>query len=89
MPYFRSDSSGNAAGYTGADDLIDTARVEPDPEKRAKIWRDLQDKVSQDSPASFVISVAEGIILNKRVTGHTGTGWQERHPIVTIDVPAE
>jgi peptide/nickel transport system substrate-binding protein len=89
VPYFRSDSSGNAAGYTGADDLIDRARVEPDPEKRAKIWRDLQDKVSQDSPASFVISVAEGIILNKRVMGHTGTGWQERHPIFTIDVPAE
>jgi peptide/nickel transport system substrate-binding protein len=89
VPYFRSDSSGNSSGYTGADDLIDRARTEPDADKRAKIWRDLQDKVSQDSPASFIISVAEGIILNKRVKGHTGTGWQERHPVFTIDVPAE
>ena len=89
VPYFRSDSSGNSSGYTGADDLIDKARTEPDPDKRARVWRDLQDKIAKDSPASFVVSVAEGIILNKRVTGHTGTGWQERHPIFTIDVPAE
>jgi len=89
VPYFRSDSSGNSSGYTGADDLIDKARSLPDPAARAQVWKELQNKISQDSPASFVISVAPGIILNKRVMGHTGTGWQERHPVSQIDVPAE
>lgn len=88
-PYFRSDSPGNSAGYTGADDLIDKARFEPDTTQRAKLYRDLQDKISQDSPAAFVISVAEGILINKRVTGLKGAGWQERHDWFNVDVPAE
>ena len=88
-PYFRSDSPGNSAGYTGADDLIDKARFEPDTTQRAKLYRDLQDKISQDSPGAFVISVAEGLLINKRVTGLKGAGWQERHDWFNVDVPAE
>jgi ABC-type transport system substrate-binding protein len=88
-PYFRSDSPGNSAGYTGADELIDKARTEPDAATRAKLYRDLQDKISQDSPAVFVISVAEGLLINKRVTGPKSAGWQERHDWFNVDVPAE
>ena len=88
-PYFRSDSSGNSPGYTGADDLIDKARTEPDPTQRAKLYRDLQDKVSQDSPCAFVISVAEGLLINNRVTGLKGAGWQERYDWFNVDIPAE
>jgi ABC-type transport system substrate-binding protein len=88
-PYWRSDSPSNFSAYTGADELIDKARTEPDPAQRAKAYRDLQDKVSADAPAAFVISVAEGLLINKRVTGHKSAGWQERHDWFNVDVPAE
>jgi len=89
IPYWRSDSPTNFSAYTGADELIDKARFEPDPAQRAKYYRDLQDKVSQDSPAAFIISAAEGLLINKRVTGLKGAGWQERHDWFNVDVPAE
>ncbi len=71
---FRSTTNRN--GYTGVDDLIDGARAEPDPDKRALLYRNLQDKISQDSPAAFVV-------------GEVGAGWQERHDWFNLDVPAE
>ena len=86
-PSFRSTTNRN--GYTGADDLIDAARAEPDTMKRAQLYRDLQDKISQDSPAAFVVAVSEHLIVNKRVVGELGAGWQERHDWFNLDVPAE
>jgi peptide/nickel transport system substrate-binding protein len=86
-PSFRSTTNRN--GYTGVDDLIDQARSEPDPTKRATLYRDLQDKVSQDSPAAFTVAVSEHLIVNKRVEGEVGAGWQERHDWFNLDVPAE
>lgn len=84
---FRSTTNRN--GYTGVDDLIDGARAEPDPAKRALLYRNLQDKISQDSPAAFVVAVSEHLIVNKRVLGEVGAGWQERHDWFNLDVPAE
>ncbi len=86
-PTYRSTTNRN--GYKGADDLIDAARSEPDPTKRAKLYRDLQDRVSQDSPAAFAVAVSEHLIVNKRVSGELGAGWQERHDWFNLDVPAE
>lgn len=84
---FRSTST--RRGYSGADALIDQAKTEPDPAKRAKLYRDLQDKISQDSPAAFVVAVSENLLLNKRVTGIAGASWQERYDWFNVDVPAE
>jgi len=88
-PYWHSSSPSNFSGYKGADDLITQTRSEPDPGKRVTAYRDLQDKISQDSPAAFIVAVSEGILVNKRVTGLKGAGWQERHPWWDVDVPAE
>ena len=88
-PYWRSEATANRSFYTGADSLIDRAKAEPDPVQRAKIYRDLQDKVSQDSPAAFIVAVSESLLINKRVTGIAGAGWQERYDWFNLDVPAE
>ena len=88
-PYWHSSSPSNFSSYKDADDLVTATRTEPDATKRAKAYRDLQDKISQDSPAAFIIACSEGILANKRVTGLKGAGWQERHPWFDIDVPAE
>jgi len=47
--FWRSDGSGNRSGYTGADDLIDRLRAEPDPSSRAKLYGDLQAKLATTS----------------------------------------
>ena len=88
-PYWSSGSSSNRSYYSGADDLIARAKSEPDPALRAKLYRDLQDKISQDSPATFVVAVSESLLVNKRVIGIAGAGWQERHDWFSVDVPAE
>ncbi len=88
-PYWSSGSSSNRSYYSGADDLIVRAKSEPDLAQRAKLYRDLQDKISQDSPAAFVVAVSESLVVNKRVTGITGASWQERHDWFNVDVPAE
>ena len=88
-PYWHSTSPSNFSGYKDADDLVTLTRTEPDPTKRAKAYADLQKKIAQDSPGAFIISCSEGLLVNKRVTGLKGAGWQERHPWWDVDVPAE
>lgn len=88
-PYWSSGSSSNRSFYGGADDLVLRAKSEPDLAMRAKLYRDLQEKISQDSPAAFVVAVSESLLVNKRVTGIAGAGWQERHDWFNVDVPAE
>jgi peptide/nickel transport system substrate-binding protein len=87
--FWRSTGSGNRSGYTGADDLIDRIRSEPDAGVRAGLYRDLQEKLSQDSPAAFVVATSEHMLLNKRVVGEEGAGWLERMNWFDVDVPAE
>jgi peptide/nickel transport system substrate-binding protein len=87
--FWRSNGASNRSGYTGADDLIDRIRSEPDPSARAKLYRDLQDKLSQDSPAAFVVATSEHLLLNKRVAGEEGAGWLERMNWFGVDLPAE
>ncbi len=88
-PYWHTGSTVNNSFYTGADDLIDMAKAEADPKQRAKLYRDLQDKVSQDSPAAFIVATSSQLLVNKRVTGISGAGWQYRYDWFNIDVPAE
>ena len=87
--FWRSTGSGNRSGYTGADDLIDRIRNEPDAGVRAGLYGDLQEKLSQDSPAAFVVATSEHMLLNKRVVGEEGAGWLERMNWFDVDVPAE
>ena len=87
--FWRSTGASNLSGYTGADPLIDKISTEPDPTTRAGLYRDLQDKLSQDAPAAWVVATSEHMLLNKRVTGEEGPGWLERHNWFDVDVPAE
>ena len=87
--FWRSDGATNRSGYAAADDLIDRIRNEDDPAARAALYRDLQVKLSQDSPAAFVVAVSEHLLLNKRVTGEEGPGWLQRLNWFDADVPAE
>jgi peptide/nickel transport system substrate-binding protein len=87
--FWRSTGASNMSGYTGADDLIDKIAVETDLPTRASLYRDLQDKISQDAPAAFTVAVSEHLLLNKRVVGEQGPGWLERHNWFDVDVPAE
>jgi ABC-type transport system substrate-binding protein len=87
--FWRSNGATNRSGYSGADDLIDQIRNEADPTMRAKLYHDLQEKLSQDSPAAFVVATSEHLLLNKRVTGEEGAGWLERMNWFDVDVPAE
>ena len=43
----------------------------------------------RSASATFIVACSEGILVNKRVTGLKGAGWQERHPWWDVDVPAE
>jgi ABC-type transport system substrate-binding protein len=87
--FWRSNGSGNRSGYTGADELIDQIRSEADPTNRAKLYGQLQQKLSQDSPAAFIVATSEHLLLNKRVSGEEGAGWLERLNWFDVDVPAE
>src|SRR4029078_12967269 len=87
--FWRSDGATNRSGYTLAADLIDKIRNEADPPTRAKLLKDLQEKLSTDSPAAFIVATSEHLCLNKRVTGEEGPGWLERLNFFDVDVPAE
>jgi ABC-type transport system substrate-binding protein len=87
--FWRSTGSGNRSGYTGADPLIDNIRNEADPTTRARLYHDLQEKLSQDSPAAFIVATSEHLLLNKRVVGEEGAGWLQRLNWFDVDVPAE
>jgi peptide/nickel transport system substrate-binding protein len=90
-PYWYSTSppTANNSFYTLADDLIDRAKAEPDPTKRLALYHDLQEKMSQDSPAAFIVATAAHLLVNKRVAGLSGAGWQNRYDWFNVDVPAE
>ncbi|HEV7662336.1 MAG TPA: ABC transporter substrate-binding protein [Chloroflexota bacterium] len=87
--FWRSNGATNRSGYSGADDLIDKIRNEADAATRARLYKDLQEKLSVDSPAAFVVATSEHLLLNKRVTGEEGAGWLERMNFFDADVPAE
>jgi peptide/nickel transport system substrate-binding protein len=87
--FWRSDGATNRSGYAGADDLIDKIRNEADPTARAKQFGELQAKLSEDSPAAFVVATSEHLLLNKRVAGEEGPGWLQRLNWFDVDVPAE
>lgn len=87
--FWRSDGASNLSGYTLADNLIDQVTSEPNADKRAQLYRQLQQKLSSDSPASWSVAVSEDLLLNKRVSGSEGAGWLERFNWFDVDVPAE
>ncbi|HUX87324.1 MAG TPA: ABC transporter substrate-binding protein [Chloroflexota bacterium] len=87
--FWRSNGASNLSNYTGADALIDQIAAEPDPTKQAALYKQLQQKLSDDSPASWTVAVSEHLLLNERVTGEQGAGWLERFNWFDVDVPAE
>jgi peptide/nickel transport system substrate-binding protein len=87
--FWRSDGSSNLSNYSGADDIIDKIDAEPDPDKQAQLYMELQKKLADDSPASWSVAVSEHLLLNKRVKGEQGAGWLERYNWFDAEVPAE
>ena len=67
--FWRSTGASNHVRvyWRGRPDRQDRRRT--GPETRAKLYRDLQDKLSQDAPAAFTVAVSEHLLLNKRVVG--------------------
>jgi ABC-type transport system substrate-binding protein len=90
-PYWYSTSppTANNSFYTLADDLIDRAKSEPDPQKAKELYRQLQDKISSDAAAAFIVAVSAQLLVNKRVAGLAGASWQDRYDWFNVDVPAE
>lgn len=88
-PYWHSGSTVNNSFYAGADDLIDQARAEPDRQKRADLYKQILQKVAEDSPAAFLVATNSPMLVNKRVSGIAGAGWLHRYDWFNIDVPAE
>jgi ABC-type transport system substrate-binding protein len=87
--YFRTGSTVNNSFYSGADDLIDAARAEPDRTKRADLYKQLQQRIAIDSPCAFLVAPNSSLALNKRVAGIAGAGWLHRYDWFNVDVPAE
>jgi peptide/nickel transport system substrate-binding protein len=88
-PYWKSGSVPNNSFYTLADDLIEAAKMEADEEQRAELYRQLQDKISSDAAAAFIVATSSHLVINNRVTGVAGAGWQDRYDWFTVDVPGE
>ena len=87
--FWRSDGASNLSDYSGADDLIDQITAESDPTRNRLLYMQLQQKLSDDSPASWTVAVSEHMLLNERVSGEQGAGWLERFNWFEVDVPAE
>lgn len=87
--FWRSDGASNLSNYSGADALIDQITAESDPNKQKDLYAQLQQKLSDDSPASWTVAVSEHLLLNDRVSGEQGAGWLERFNWFEVDVPAE
>ena len=75
---FKTGSSGNFTGYSNpeVDDLITQGQVETDVEKRADIYRQIQQIVLQDLPwvALFVQNQFEALKKNLYGFEHIATG---------------
>lgn len=56
-------------GDSDTDKLIDDGRTEFDPEKRAEIYRQFQDKLADEIPAIFLYSPDYDYPLNKKIQG--------------------
>jgi ABC-type transport system substrate-binding protein len=69
--------------------LIEQAKSEPDVNKRKELYAQLQEKISVDSPAAFIVANSVHLLVNKRVAGLAGAGWQNRTDWFNVDVPAE
>ena len=88
-PYWTGGARVNQAQYFGADDLIPLAKSEADTGRRAELYCELQQRMAEDSPAAFIIATSSQLIVNERVSGIAGPGWQTRYDWTRIDVPAE
>jgi peptide/nickel transport system substrate-binding protein len=50
-----------------ADRLASAARIEPDPARRAELWRELHTIVYQEQPATLVLHPLVSVLLDKRI----------------------
>jgi peptide/nickel transport system substrate-binding protein len=58
------------ARYSGMDDLISKAKVEPDPEKRKELLREVQIKFSEDLPMIPLYHPQTTFLVHKSVQGY-------------------
>jgi ABC-type transport system substrate-binding protein len=67
----HSQGTENFGGYRNAevDRLADAARVEPDGEARARLWRAMHQLVSTDQPAALLVHPLASILLHRRIEG--------------------
>lgn len=88
--YFVSQqflSTGIEAGYTrysGIDDLIEKGRTTHDKEEREGIYRDIQERVLQDSPEIFLFYDRMLVGISERVEGFEI--YPSEMPVLTEDV---
>ena len=67
----HSQGTENFGGYRNAevDRLADAARVEPDGEARARLWRAMHQLVFTDQPAALLVHPLASILLHRRIEG--------------------
>ncbi|NBD30261.1 MAG: ABC transporter substrate-binding protein [Alphaproteobacteria bacterium] len=66
------DQGGFNSGYYSnpeVDELLEAARVETDPEERARLYREMQTIVQEDAPWVFVANWKQNAVTNDRVDG--------------------
>jgi len=71
VPTHRTNDRGNSAGYANADldNILDAAGVEPDPEKRAAMYRKAELIAAEDSPYAYLWVTKDLYGVSKRLTG--------------------
>jgi peptide/nickel transport system substrate-binding protein len=69
----------NGGYYTGADKLLDTARVEMDEGKRALLYRKANQKIKEDAPVVPIINDLAPLMLSPKVRGfvHAPEEWYD------------
>jgi ABC-type transport system substrate-binding protein len=76
-PYHTSDGIPypNVAMYTGIDDLVAELKPEPDLERRAELWAQIQEKMAEDVPIIPVVYPALVLATQKHVEPFEPAIW--------------
>ena len=68
---FHSESDSNHSLYSKADELLDKAKVETNPEKRKEIYYEIQEKLVDAAPWVWLENMEIDRIVNARVKNYT------------------
>jgi peptide/nickel transport system substrate-binding protein len=69
----------NGGYYTGADAMLNAARVEMDEGKRAALYRKINQKIKDDAPVVPIINALAPLMLSPKVKGfvHAPEEWYD------------